>query len=164
MVSVDADISSLLIRCLSAVLRVDPVIVYTSSAMELLFHFVVAVPENPIARSDLPDVLEFMMPKLWIEAANQQKSDLGEESYQWLAKATEIINLAAQRAKGDPLIEVWPLHKAYQLSLAILTEFLCGWKGPLPSGIVGVIFPTLAGILIPADDVVVLRVFPRWMS
>jgi hypothetical protein len=40
---------------------------------------------------------------------------------------------------------------------------LCGWKGELPVGIVGAVFPSLAEILIREDDVVILRVLSSRM-
>jgi hypothetical protein len=39
-----------------------------------------------------------------------------------------------------------------------LAAYLTWWIGPLPDGIVDAVFPALAGILLNADDVLIIEV------
>jgi hypothetical protein len=79
----------------------------TTSAMNIVFHFCLAVPEYPGTRHDLLQTLEnFVLRKIWSEAFAKEAPSLGETSTQWLAKAVEMVNVAAQRKKDDALTTV----------------------------------------------------------
>lgn len=154
-------LSSLLIETFSTILQIDPMIVNTTSAMEIAFHFLITFPENPKTRFCLLDTLEgFVLKKLWSEALDEDlegddssggvtKLMMRENRMRWLGKAVEMIRMAAERGKDDPFVSV---------SMSVLAAFLTWWFGPLPDGLVGAVFPSLAGILLQADDVLVIEV------
>ena len=105
MASTDEDLSSLLIFCLSCILRVNPMVVTVTNAMQLTFYFFTHNPENPICQFTLCETLEnFILPSL--RTAEDEHTSFAELRIQWLSKAIEMLNLASQRSKGDPLITV----------------------------------------------------------
>lgn len=82
-------------------------IVTTTSAMDLVFHLCLTVPEYPGTRHNLVQTLEaLVLRKMWSEAIAKEAPSLGETPIQWLVKAVEIVNVAAQRKKDDALTTV----------------------------------------------------------
>jgi hypothetical protein len=108
---VDPLLSDLLISTLSSVLRLDPSIIYTSSAMDITFHFLLTVPSNPNTRFLLSDTVDFSLQKLWSTPGHRDSP----KEMEWFAKVVEMVNIASQRQKGDPLTVV--SHPFYRLLL-----------------------------------------------
>ena len=106
LVSVNADLSSLLMNCLGAMLRLDPLIVNKTAAMDLTLHFLMTYPENPMARNELLEVLDtVVIRRIWYIEDSDEFS-VGERELGWLAKAVEMVDVASQRGKDDPLTVV----------------------------------------------------------
>jgi hypothetical protein len=68
--------------------------------MDLAFHFFMTKPENPLTQNELTTTLEIVLRKLSID------SEVGEKTFQWLSNAVDMINVATQRPKDDPLTAV----------------------------------------------------------
>lgn len=160
--SVDADLSSLLIDCLGVMLRLDPLIVNTTVAMDLALHFLMTYPANPMVRDELLELLDKeVLRKVW-SPEDTGKGSLGDRELGWLGKAVEMVNIAAQRPKDDSLTPVWifTCGTDEKVATGLLAAFLNHWIGPLPAGIVTAVFPALAGILLREDDAEILTVLP----
>jgi hypothetical protein len=99
----DVDLSSLLIPCLCAILQIDASIVYSTSAMDLIFHFLVHYPQNPMTQNELLEALNNVLRSLWSNATG-----LGGTAAEWLGKAGLMINVATQKQKDDPFTPVAP--------------------------------------------------------
>ena len=83
-------------------------IVTTTSAMDMAFHFFATTPEYPITRHDLTATFEFwVLRKLWSVAFDDEETDvMGEMEVNWLVKVVEMVQTASSRRKDDPLISV----------------------------------------------------------
>jgi hypothetical protein len=172
------EVSSVLIECLSILLRIDPFIISRNASltrpdvMAVCFQFFVNVPENPkISECLLPTFKDYIVRglspvhhgKIGVNM-NGFTQSLSEEEYRqvmlkWLSKAVELIQMSSQRQKDDPLILVFPsLISLIKVSLRILSPILSCWIGPLPSGVIDAIFPSLESILVREDDVAIFEV------
>lgn len=108
LVSVDQELFPLLIEFLSCILRVDPMIVTTTSAMDMALHFFLTTPEYPATRHDLTATFElWVLRKLWSVAYDDEETEvMGEMEVNWLVKVVEMVQTASSRHKDDPLISV----------------------------------------------------------
>jgi hypothetical protein len=104
----DNDLSPLLAQCLAYILRLDPLIVQTSRAMDIAFHFFLNVPQIPAVRNDLTFTLEtWVYKKLWTEAVDHGMKSWRDRAMEWLSQAVEMLNIASGRQKDDPLVIVF---------------------------------------------------------
>jgi hypothetical protein len=108
LVTMDSDLSPLLVQCLAYILRLDPQIVQTSRAMDIAFHFFLNVPQIPAVRNDLTFTLEtWVLKRLWTEAFNHGMESWGDRAMEWLGQAVEMVNIASGRQKDDALVIVF---------------------------------------------------------
>lgn len=132
MVSPDAsDLSGLLVRCLSSILIVDPMIVYSTSAMDLAIHFLSLLPEHPDTRHTLSHIISSILPKLCSEGQPDAPSSIREKNFQWLQAVLNMVKTASQRPKGDPLITVLLIVELADLGIyrGVKSIFdLVGWS------------------------------------
>jgi hypothetical protein len=86
-------------------------IVNSTQAMEMTFHFFLTTPENPSTRWTLLDTVEsLVLRKLWNVAFDEEEngkgSGKGERELRWLEKAVEMLQTAGNKGKDDPLVPV----------------------------------------------------------
>jgi hypothetical protein len=109
LITMDNDLSPLLVQCLAYILRLDPQIVQASKAMDIAFHFFLNVPQIPAVRNDLAFTLEtWVLKRLWTEAFNHGMESWGDRAMEWLSQAVEMVNIASGRQKDDALVIVFP--------------------------------------------------------
>jgi hypothetical protein len=100
------DLSGLLVRCLSCILGLDPTIVYSSPAMDLAIHYLTTLPEHPEIRHTLLDTISAILPTICLEGHPEAPLSVREKNLQWLEAVLNMVKLASQHPKGDPLITV----------------------------------------------------------
>jgi hypothetical protein len=108
LISVDQELSPLLIEFLSCILRIDPLIVTTTSAMNMALYFFLTTPEYPVTRHELTLTFDFwVLRALWSVAYDDdEKETMGEMEVNWLVKVVEMVQTASTRHKDDPLVSV----------------------------------------------------------
>jgi hypothetical protein len=95
-----------LILCLSCIIRLQPIFVASSRAMDYMFHFFESHPENPYVQIVLCETLEqFVLPAL--QLAEKDEHYFVELRTEYLSQSIARFELASQRAKGDPMILVF---------------------------------------------------------
>jgi len=136
LVSVDLELISTLVGCLSCILRLDPIIVYTTSAMDLVFHFLETTPAHPMIRHNLLETIEScVLRKLWSVSHDKETEATRGNEVRWLVKVVEMVQEASSRRKDDPLSTVFS-------SLYVGTDEGCRWSS---CGVLDLVVWTIAG-------------------
>lgn len=95
------DLVPLLVEVLSTILRVDPLIVGESNAMDMAFHFFSTAPEIPNVSGLVGTVNFWVLRKVWCVGGVER-----ERMLRWLGRAVELVGLASSRGKDDAFILV----------------------------------------------------------
>jgi hypothetical protein len=126
-----SDLSGLLVRCLSCILSLDPMIGYSTPAMDLAIHYLTILPEHPETRHTLSDTISSILPKLCSAGHPDAPASIREKNFHWLQAVLNMVKTASQRPKGDSLISVYLLVEFADLGIycGIASIFdMVGWS------------------------------------